>query len=195
MAREIHRLNARSVATLTKTGRHADGGGLNLAISKNGGRRWTFLYTWRGRPVEIGLGSARKGYVTLAKARELAAQARAMLADGVDPKAARRPAAGSTFGEVADRYIEVHRSEWRSAKHAAQWQTTMEHYAAPLRRLPVADVDVDAVLSVLRPLWSARPETASRVRCRIERILDAARAQGLRTGDNPADGAGIWNTH
>ena len=88
MARKINRLNARAVATITKRGRHADGGGLYLSISPNGGRRWVFLYRWQGKPTEIGFGSARD--VTLARARELAAQARAKLAEGGNPRDARR---------------------------------------------------------------------------------------------------------
>ena len=101
MARKINRLNARAVATITKHGRHADGGGLYLSISPNGGRRWVFLYRWHGKPTEIGFGSARD--VTLARARELASQARAKLAEGINPKDARRPSEGATFGECADR--------------------------------------------------------------------------------------------
>src|SRR5215467_3346441 len=105
MARQINRLNARAVATITEFGRHADGGGLYLSISPNGGRRWTFLFRWHGKPTELGLGSARD--VPLAKARMLASQARAKLADGVNPKDARKPSGGATFGECADRLIEA----------------------------------------------------------------------------------------
>ena len=101
MARKINRLNARAVATITKQGRHADGGGLYLSISPNGGRRWVFLFRWHGKPTEIGFGSARD--VTLARARELAGQARAKLAEGINPKDARKPSEGATFGECADR--------------------------------------------------------------------------------------------
>jgi Arm DNA-binding domain len=101
MARKNNRLNARAAATITEHGRHADGGGLYLSISPNGGRRWVFLYRWHGKPTEIGLGSARD--VTLARARELAARARARLAESINPKDVRRPSGGSTFGECADR--------------------------------------------------------------------------------------------
>src|ERR1035437_1450685 len=107
MARKINRLNARAVATITKYGRHADGGGLYLSISPNGGRRWVFLYRWHGKPTEIGFGSARD--VTLARARELAGQARAKLAEGINPKDARGPSEGASFGECADRFIEAMR--------------------------------------------------------------------------------------
>ena len=189
MARRINRLNARKVATTSKYGRHADGGGLYLSISPNGGRRWVFLFRWHGKPTEIGLGSARD--VALARARELASQARAKLAEGINPKDIRKPSAGATFGECADRLIEAMRPSWRNTKHAAQWEMTLREYAAPLRRLRVDTITTDDVLSVLKPLWHEKPETASRLRGRIERVLDAAKAQGLRSGENPAR----WRGH
>jgi len=177
------------VATINEHGRHADGGGLYLSVSPNGGRRWVFLYRWHGKPTEIGFGSARD--VTLARARELARQARGNLAEGINPKDIRKPSKTATFGECADRVIETMRPSWRNAKHAAQWQMTLQRYAAPLRRLPVDEVGTDGVLSVLKPLWNVKPETASRVRGRVERVLDAAKAQGLRSGENPAR----WRGH
>ncbi len=189
MARKINRLNARAVATITEDGRHADGGGLYLSISPNGGRRWVFLYRWHGKPTEIGFGSARD--VTLARARELASQARAKLAESINPKDARRPRGGATFRECADRMIEAMRPSWRNAKHAAQWEMTLRDYAAPLHRLPADKITTDDVLSVLKPLWNDKPETASRLRGRIERVLDGAKAQGLRSGENPAR----WRGH
>jgi integrase len=189
MARKVNRLNARLVATITKYGRHADGGGLYLSVSPNGGRRWVFLYRWHGKPTEIGFGSARD--VTLVRARELATQARARLAEKINPKDARKPPNGASFGECADRVIEAMRPSWRNARHAAQWEMTLRDYAAPLRRLPVDKITTDDVLSVLKPLWNEKPETASRLRGRIERVLDAAKAQGLRSGENPAR----WRGH
>jgi integrase len=189
MARQINRLNARAAATITKHGRHADGGGLYLSISPNGGRRWVFLYRWHVKPTEIGFGSARD--VTLARARELAGLARAKLAEGINPKDARRTSEGATFGECANRLIQAMRPSWRNDRHAAQWEMTLRDYAAPLRRLPVDKITTDDVLSVLRPLWNDKPETASRLRGRIERVLDAAKAQGLRSGENPAR----WRGH
>jgi integrase len=191
MARKINRLNARAVATITKHGRHADGGGLYLSMSPNGGRRWVFLYRWHGKPTEIGFGSARD--VTLARARELAGQARAKLAEGINPKDARRSSEGATFGECADQWIEAMRPSWRNAKHTAQWEMTLRDYAAPLRRLSVDKITTDDMLSVLKPLWNDKPETASRVRGRIERVLDAAKAKGLRSGENPARWRGHLN--
>jgi integrase len=189
MARQINRLNARKVATETECGRHADGGGLYLSISPNGGRRWVFLYRWHGKPTEVGLGSARD--VTLATARELAGAARTKLAARINPKDVRKPTQGATFGECADRLIESMQQAWRNPKHRAQWTMTLKVYAASLRRLPVEAVGTDDVLSVLKPLWSKKHETASRLRGRIERVLDAAKAQGLRSGENPAR----WRGH
>jgi integrase len=189
VARQINRLNARVVATLTENGRHADGGGLYLSISPNGGRRWVFLYRWHGKATEIGFGSARD--VTLARARKLAKDARGRLAEGINPKEARKPLEGATFGECADRLIAAMRPSWRNGKHAAQWEMTLREYAGALRRLPTHTITTDDVLSVLKPLWNEKPETASRLRGRIERVLDAAKAQGLRTGENPAR----WRGH
>jgi integrase len=147
------------------------------------------LYRWHGKPTEIGFGSARS--VTLARARELAGQARAKLAEKINPKDSRKPMNGATFGECADRLIGAMRPSWRNGKHAAQWEMTLREYAAPLRRLPADKITTVDVLSVLKPLWNEKPETASRLRGRIERVLDAAKAQGLRSGENPAR----WRGH
>ncbi len=129
--------------------------------------------------------------VTLARARELAGQARAKLAEGINPKNARRPSEGAMFGEYADQWIKAMSPSWRNRKHAAQWEMTLRDYAAPLRRLPVDKITTDDVLSVLKPLWNDKPETGSRVRGRIERVLDGAKAKGLRSGENPAR----WRGH
>jgi integrase len=189
MARQINRLTARAAATISKHGRHADGGGLYLSVSPNGGRRWTFLFRWHGKPTEIGFGAARD--VPLVKARELAAQARTKLAEGRNPKEARNPAASTTFGDCADQVIKDQSPAWRSPKHLAEWNRSMHKYAAALRHLPVDKITTDDVLSVLKPLWNAKPETASRLRGRIEYVLDAAKAQNLRSGENPAR----WRGH
>ena len=178
MARIINRLNARAVDTLTRPGRHADGGGLYLSISPNGGRRWTFLYRWHGKPTEIGFGSARD--VPLADARELAAQARKKLAAGENPKQVRRSTTEASFGACAERLIAAMRPSWRNAEHARQWETTLRRDAAALSHLPVDKISTEEVLGVLQPLWLTKPVTASRLRGRIERVLDAAKAKGLR---------------
>jgi integrase len=198
--RTIERLSARQAATITKPGRHADGGNLYLSISNEGWRRWTFLYRDRGtgRLREMGLGPAigpKRAGLSLADARRKAAQARQLLYNGTDPLAdkksvkeatdlARRQA--KTFGEFADEFIDSIASGFKSAVHLAQWRSTMAQYAAALRPMAVKDIKTDDILKVIRPIWETKQETASRVRQRIERILDAARAQGLRSGDNPA---------
>lgn len=191
MTRGLHKLSARAAATLTTPKRHGDGGGLWLSISRNGGRRWTFLYRWRGKLTEIGLGSART--VSLARARDLAATARAQLAAGVNPLTARKtpPAEIPSFGAFADRLLADLAPGFHNPKHAAQWKMTLTHYAAPLRERAISAINTDDVLECLKPLWSKRPETASRLRGRIERVLDAAKAKGLRSGENPAR----WRGH
>lgn len=159
-------------------------------VDKSGAKRWVFLFRWEGKLKEMGLGGVSK--VPLSAAREAAASAREELGAGRNPIESRKSTSPTaTFGEVADAFIADLAPQWRNAKHRAQWKMTLEHYAAPLRPRPVADIDTAAVLDVLKSLWSAKPETASRLRGRIERVLDAAKARGLRTGENPAR----WRGH
>jgi integrase len=185
----LNRLNARTVATVTKPGRHADGGNLYLSVSKTGARSWVFMFKWYGKQTELGFGSARD--VTLARARELATAARAKLADGIMPSGLKSAPSSTNFGTVADKLIETMRPSWRSEVHAKQWEVTLTKYAAPLRNLPVDKIDTADVLAVLKPLWLDRYVTARRLRDRIERVLDAAKARGLRQGENPA----LWRGH
>lgn len=183
------KLSARKVAT-AKGGKYADGGGLYLAVSSSGSRKWTFRFLWNGRGREAGLGSADA--VTLAEARDKARDYRALVAKGIDPiQAARKQKSAPTFGHCADEFMEAKRPEWRNAKHRAQWAMTLTKYAEPLRSKPVDQIDTEAVLGVLQPLWRRKPETASRLRGRIEHVLDAARAKGHRSGENPAR----WRGH
>ena len=196
MARELNRLAAQTVKTLTKPGRHGDGGGLYLSISTEGRRRWIFLFTWNGKLREGGLGSANKGGVSLKDAREKAAEGRKLVKDGIDPIAhwSRSEAeAVPTFGEIADGYIVAHEGSWRNDKHAAQWRMTLTTYCEAIRKLHVDRIDTEAVLSVLKPIWGRTPETASRLRGRIEAVLDAAKAKGHigRNEANPAQ----WRGH
>ena len=188
--------------TLTEPGRYADGGNLYLFITPNGGKRWTFFYRMGkdadGRPIrkEMGLGSAAKGQVSLAVAREKAAEARRLLNPAIDPLAAKDASRQAlrqvpSFGSFADDYLKSHRSRWRNEKHAAQWAMTLKTYCEPIRSLPVSAIDTEAVLKVLQPLWTKLPETASRLRGRIENVLDAAKAIGFLSGDNPAR----WRGH
>ncbi len=167
-----------------KPGRYGDGNNLYLKVDT--GKRWLFLFRLDGRSREMGLGSAHA--VTLAEARDLAAEAKRLVSRGIDPIEERKRASarGKTFGAVADEFIETKGSAWRNPKHRQQWTNTLKAYAESLRDMPVADITTTHVLDVLKPIWSDKPETASRVRGRIENILDAAKAQGLRTGENPA---------
>ena len=134
MAGKLHKLTARSVATIDKPGRHADGGNLYLNVTKSGARSWVFMFKLAGRQREMGLGAARD--VSLAKARELATDARQVVADGRDPLQVRQAAVVKTFGECADAYIEALKPGWRNAKHAAQW--TGRCPSGPCRSTPAA---------------------------------------------------------
>ena len=184
------KLDARTVATLKKPGRHSDGGGLYLSIDGKGRRRWIFMYVRNGKRTELGLGSGRD--LPLADAREVARGMRTVLAKGGDPRAERRKAhAAMTFGDCADEYVKTMKPSWSNEKHASQWKMTLTEYAAPIRDLMVHAVDTPHILDVLRPLWQSKPETASRLRGRIERVLDSAKAKGLRSGENPAR----WRGH
>lgn len=192
VARVSRKLTARAVA-VAKDGLHSDGGGLYLRATGTR-RRWVFMFTRHGRRREMGLGSV--AVVSLAEARKLASAARSELADGRDPIEARDASlqasrSRKTFGECAAVLIAAKQPEWRNAKHRQQWRVTLETYCAPIWARPVDEVDTEAVLSVLRPVWQRAPETASRLRGRIEGVLDAARAKGLRQGENPAR----WRGH
>lgn len=194
MTRQLHKLSARAAATLSKVGRHSDGGGLYLSIAGDGRRRWVFMFKRNGKVSELGLGSARD--VSLADARALATAYRKVIADGKDPLAVKRqkemPAIEiPKFGEVADRFVDEMAPQFRNEKHIAQWRMTLRVYAEPLRDRSIDVIDTDLVVSVLKPIWQKLPETASRLRGRIERILDFARVKGWRTGENPAR----WRGH
>jgi integrase len=193
---QFNKLSARAVETLVEPKRHGDGGGLWLSVSPSGRRRWVFMFRWRGKLTEMGLGSARKGargYVSLKSARERAEAARLLLRDGTNPLTAKRqkPADVPTFGVFADGLINDLASGFSNEKHVEQWRMTIEKKAAAIRNKPINEITTEDVLSVIKPLWTTRPETASRLRGRIERVLSAAKAQGLRDGENPAR----WRGH
>ena len=193
MAGGKQKLTARAAAT-TKPGRYGDGAGLYLVVAPSGARKWVYRFSFAGKVTEAGLGAA--DVVSLAEARNKAHEARKMLEAGRNPIEAKRQAAiidagKPTFGAIAAALIAAKESEWRNPKHRAQWRMTLENYAAPLRSRPVDEIDTAAVLDVLKPLWQTKPETASRLRGRIEAVLDAAKAQGHRSGENPA----AWRGH
>jgi integrase len=199
MAKRLAVSSARTVETLTKAGRHNAGDNLYLSITKAGSRRWVFLYAYGGQRRELGLGSAANGHVTLAQAREKAIEARKLIISGDDPvkvmgKSARAIAERGipNFGSFADDYLAAHGPKFRNGKHKAQWTMTLTTYCAPIRSKPVDEIDTTDVLKVLQPIWAKIPETASRLRGRIENVLDSAKAQGYRDGmDNPAR----WKGH
>jgi integrase len=193
MGRSNHKLTARKVET-AKPGRHGDGGGLYLVVSTAGARKWVYRFTFGGRVTEMGIGSAN--VVSLAEARNRAHEARKLLDSGENPIAAKRRAALAsagvpTFGVIADEVLAAKKSEWRNVKHQAQWRASLTELAQPLRGLRVDEIDTEAILTVLKPLWQSKPETASRLRGRIEAVLDAAKARGYRSGENPA----AWRGH
>ncbi len=186
------KLTAREAAT-KKAGRYGDGAGLYLIVSPSGTRKWVFRFTFDGCVSETGAGGSS---TTLAEAREKAEALRRAVRNGINPVEARRnakaaDAARMTFGEMTEEYIRARSSSWRNGKSENQWRSSLTNYAQLLRSVPVEEVDTARVLAVLTPIWSSKPETANRVRNRIELILNAARAKGLRQGDNPA----AWRGH
>jgi integrase len=198
MAR-IDRLTALKVQRERRPGMHPDGRGLYLRISKTGGRSWVLRYMLDHKRHDIGLGSALD--VSLAEAREKARDARKLKANGVDPLATKRASRAAaraseaktvTFGHCADSYLTAHRAGWRSVKYATQWREALDAHVLPtLGALPVGAIDTALVLRVLEPLWSTTTETASKLRGRIEAVLDFAKVRGFRDGDNPAR----WRGH
>lgn len=191
---------AKQVEARKAPGRYAVGFGVYLQVSGDNGRSWVFRYQQAGRARHIGLGSAAE--VTLAQAREKALQYRRLLRDqGIDPlasraasraKAALDAAKGITFKECADRYIAAHEAAWRNASHREQWPASLAAYVYPVfGDLPVSAIDTALVTKALEPIWAGKTETASRVRGRIEAVLDWAKARGYRDGENPAR----WRGH
>lgn len=199
---------AKALVAAGKPGAHADGGNLYLRVAGPNSGKWTLRYMLGGKAREMGLGpfdhEGKRG-LTLAEARAAAVEAQRLLRDGVDPlahrkaeaeaaaaRAAEEEAKAQTFREVADLYIEAHETGWRNAKHRAQWRATLTTYAFPrIGNKPVGDIGTDDVLACLNPIWTTKPETATRLRGRIEAVLDYASARGWRTGLNPAR----WRGH
>ena len=194
-------LGAAQVAALWRRGSNHVGGvrGLVLNVTMYGSRSWVLRYQVAGKRRDFGLGSYPS--VTLADAREAARMARAKLAQGIDPiEDARRARArliaeihtGMTFGDAAKRYIASHEKGWKNAKHAQQWQRSLDMYATPvLGKVPVRDISLAMVLKVLEPIWASKTETATRLRGRIESVIDWAIARGYRTDSNPARWKGL----
>jgi integrase len=208
MARQRYILTDKELKSLTKVGRHGDGGGLYLLIKPDGTRAWILLYRFGGKRREMGFGRAgdKPGEVKLAAARREADKARLQISAGIDPIEARRkapppetestateidPTPKVTLGAFATSYIDMKRAQWRGRDTETSWRRTFTRYAAALAETPIAEIDTDQVLSILRPIWETHAETASKTRERVEEVLDAAKAAGHRTGDNPAR----WRGH
>lgn len=202
MAKTIDKLSDAKVKAIKKPGRYGDGGGLYLQVSQVGEnvtKSWLFRFMIDGTARQMGLGSVNT--FSLAEARDAARDARKLVHKKIDPIAARdaenaakkiEAAKNVTFRECAEKYIAAHEASWRNHKHRAQWHSTLAAYAYPVTNaLPVAMIDTTIVRKIIEPIWQTKPETASRIRQRVEAVLDWATAAGLRSGDNPAR----WKGH
>jgi integrase len=199
MPRTLNRLSPLKVGKLRGKGMHADGGGLYLRISDSGTKGWIFRYVDDGKLHDMGLGPVHT--ISLPRARELAREYRELRLQGIDPITHRRASVAArrasdakaiTFRQAADAYIAAHEVGWRNAEHRRQWGKTLAQHVHPtIGDLPVAVIDTALIMKVLEPIWQTIPETATRVRGRIESVLDWAKARGYRSGENPAR----WRGH
>ncbi|MFC0134293.1 integrase [Massilia eurypsychrophila] len=199
MGRSVEKLSALAVSKTNAPGYYGDGAGLWLQVSKSITKSWIFRYTLAGKQREMGLGALHT--VTLSEARAKAKSCRTLLLAGRDPLDERKAtqlvdalerAKMITFDQCATAYIAAHRGSWKSAKHAAQWESTLATYAGPIiGAMPVAAVDTALVVKVLSPIWQEKTETATRLRGRIESVLDWATVSKYRIGENPAR----WRGH
>ena len=199
MPKTVLKLTALKVGRDLPAGMYADGAGLYLQVTSEGAKSWIYRFSLRGKPREMGLGSLKA--VSLADARADAERCRGLRQKGADPievrkaeraQAALEDAKAITFKEAAERYITAHRAGWKAAKHSSLWENTLKTYAYPVMgKVSVQAIDTALVLKVLEPIWTSKPETAGRVRSRIEVILDWAKSRGLRQGENPAR----WRGH
>jgi integrase len=192
-------MSALAVGRATEKGMYHDGGGLYLQVAAGGAKSWIYRYMLNGRAREMGLGPLH--IISLSDARSQAAECRRLRLDGIDPIEARtakrdeaklEAAKSMTFDACSKAYIEAHETGWQNAKHRDQWRDTLKTYASPeLGALPVQAIDVGLVMKVLEPIWYTKPETASRLRGRVEAIIDWATVRGYRKGENPAR----WRGH
>jgi len=199
MSRTVSRLSALKVTQMRRPGMYADGDGLYLQVTSPTARSWIFRYSLSGKKREMGLGPLHA--ISLAEARDRARICRRQIVDGIDPLDARanerartatHNSKAMTFDQCAAAFIKTHAAGWRSAVHHLQWETTLATYVSPVfGSLPVQAVDVGLVMKALEPIWTTKPETAARVRGRIESVLNWAKARGYRSGENPA----LWKGH
>lgn len=199
MSRTLNKLSARKVTTTKIPGYYSDGGGLYLQVSSTLSKSWIFKFVRDKKATEIGLGSQVD--VSLEEARDKATDYRKLLKQGINPLAEKRKverdlqlsvAKFMSFADCAEAYIEVNRHGWKNPKHAQQWSNTLKQYAYPIfGKLPVAEIDTALVIKCLEPIWTSKNETASRLRGRIETVLDWATVSKYREGENPAR----WRGH
>jgi len=192
-------LNVLAIQKMSKAGRYADGNGLYLQITKTGTKSWIFRFMLNGKSREMGLGSVTA--LKLADARQMAVEYQGLLLKGIDPiherdakkkKQALNEARTTTFEECVKGYISAHSPKWSNQKHINQWKSTLATYASPvIGNLPVGSIDTDLVMKILDPIWGVKTETASRVRGRIEAVLDWSTVRQFRSGENPAR----WRGH
>jgi integrase len=191
-------LTVKGLKKLTEQGRYSDGGNLFLQVTPSGGKSWLFRYEVNGRQRGMGLGPLND--FDLEQARDRARAARQLLRDGIDPLAARgaqraaqamEAAKQKTFEQAANEYFDGHEKKWTNAHYRQKFLSSLKMYAFPkVGQLPVAAIDTGLILKIIEPIWQTKPDTANRVRARIENILDWATVRGLRAGDNPARWAG-----
>jgi len=182
MARQIGKLSAMAIKNQNKPGLYADGGGLYLQVTESGAKTWIFRFMMAGKRRDMGLGPLHT--VSLAEARDAAIECRRLKLQGVDPISKRHSerlaarvevAKSNSFKQCAEGYITAHEPAWRNAKHGSQWRNTLSTYVYPaFGEIPVNDVDTGLVMKVLEPIWATKTETASRLRGRIEAVLDWA---------------------
>jgi integrase len=199
MVRQINRLSALAVSRANEPGYYPDGAGLYLQVSPSGTKSWIYRYSSAGRSREMGLGSIAA--LNLSEARDRAKECRQQRTMGIDPLEEKRASAARKkledakaimFADAAANYIAAHEPSWRNDKHRAQWKSSLATYAFPIiGTVSVAAIDTTLVLKVIDPIWRSKPETAARLRGRIEAVLNWAIARGLRQGDNPAR----WKGH
>ena len=186
MVKGLHKLNSRAVAALKDAGRYSDGGGLYCKVFKGGSKSWVFMWSRNGKRREMGMGAVAD--LSLKDARVKASEMRKLVNEGKDPIAERKKPDEPTFLDCAMQYIADHEKTWKNEKHIYQWRHTLTVYAKPLHHLRVSQITTPDVLAVLKPIWLDKHETATRLRSRIESVLDYATAMHWRSGINPA----IW---
>ena len=189
MARGKHKLSARFVEGVTKPGHHSDGHGLYLIVRASGSKSWSFVWIKQGKRREMGLGGLSK--VSLSLAREKTEHIRDQIGRELNPFAERSTIRTKTFGVVADMLLAELEKGWTSEKHGAQWRRALKVLCEPIRHKNVDEIETGDILMILKPVLATSPETGRRLRSRVERVLDYARAHNWRAGENPAR----WKGH